>query len=1021
MISQSSTPDYTNQIIAAFERFANAESWAESRAILKTRPEIRQMAAGDILKSYIASTQGRSNHHWLTVCFDVLRRSVIIGSSSHFTEIAALEIKGFEAEARQLIALNTKLQDTPAIRFQKVDLIPNMLDRLAQFPRTGLVLQVRGMLLIEYGDVLADLSTSKKRAANLERAIKSYSKALRCITAATSPVDYAEANYKLGVCYQIIQTGRRGADLARAAACYSKSLRIFTAKSAPEDYGKLKSNLGATYLERPSGDREADAERAIQCFRKAQKVFDAAGAPVQYGELEMRIGAAYLTHTAGNDAVNVDRAVRRFKKALRYLSPETAALPYARTQFNLAVAYAEYMGGNRRSNLKVAIDCYREALRFRTADASPTEYALTKSNLGNAYAHLAESGHNVVSNIKLAIGCYHDALRYQTAENAPLHFASTLTSLAKAYSLTAETRGEAIDFYERALGIRAIETVPAQHRTTAVLLGQLHFEDERWEEAHAAYSSAITAGEGLYRVTATETGRQAELSAVREAVPADAYCLARLGRLSDAVERLESGRTRALAEALTRDYIGLNEARAKDREAFVSARQRVKALEAEARAWPPEYLSPRQQGRSFLKLCSDIDKARIQLDRAADRIRAYSPDFMALGLSYSDIQSAASAVRPITYLLATVHGSLALIVSQGPEPSGTCEALWLAGITLEMIYQSGSRLTEYLKAQAAGDTAELRRDLKGALAVLRKEILQPLAEHLETRSVSQTTLIPVGRFTLLPLSAASPDGFTVALAPSAQAVLAARDALEERTTVAPKLLAVGEPTTSVSGLSPLPYARDEVNAVAGYFSAESRHILYPGRASLDQVTRQLTGVSHLHLACHGSFEPDSPLDSGLYLDGKDRLTLRQLLNGELDSSSVRLAVLSACESGINESARVPDEMIGLPTGFLQAGVPGVLATLWATDLSTAVFAKEFYRLITKEGTDPATALHRARIFLRDGTANELDLVGWFEHIYEESGRTHRDAIKTANYYRSHPQDRPFADAIHWAGLIFSGV
>ena len=113
---------------------------------------------------------------------------------------------------------------------------------------------------------------------------------------------------------------------------------------------------------------------------------------------------------------------------------------------------------------------------------------------------------------------------------------------------------------------------------------------------------------------------------------------------------------------------------------------------------------------------------------------------------------------------------------------------------------------------------------------------------------------------------------------------------------------------------------------------------------------------------------------------------RDLLDGDLDLSSQQLAVLSACQTGITEFERVPDEVIGLPAGFLQAGVPGVVATLWpVSDRSTAVLAAEFYRLLLAERQDPATALRGARRFLRDATAR--DLAEWFQCRYDDSGST----------------------------------
>ena len=75
----------------------------------------------------------------------------------------------------------------------------------------------------------------------------------------------------------------------------------------------------------------------------------------------------------------------------------------------------------------------------------------------------------------------------------------------------------------------------------------------------------------------------------------------------------------------------------------------------------------------------------------------------------------------------------------------------------------------------------------------------------------------------------------------------------------------------------------------------------------------------MHLACHGEFNPSEPLDSALYLAGEDRLTLRGLLDGNLELSSQRLAVLSACQTGLTEFERVPDEVIGLPADSCRPG------------------------------------------------------------------------------------------------------
>jgi CHAT domain-containing protein len=307
------------------------------------------------------------------------------------------------------------------------------------------------------------------------------------------------------------------------------------------------------------------------------------------------------------------------------------------------------------------------------------------------------------------------------------------------------------------------------------------------------------------------------------------------------------------------------------------------------------------------------------------------------------------------------------------------------------------------------------------IEILRRELLGPLAGRLADLGVTAATAVTVGGLSLLPLSAAAPEGCTIALAPSARALRAASRAQRERAGEAPVLLAVGNPLPLPAGWDALGYAGLEVRAIERFFPAGSRRILPEEAATGKAVAQGLTGATHLHLACHGGFDPDEPLDSALYLAGGDRLTLRELLDGNLDLSSQRLAVLSACQTGVTEFERVPDEVIGLPAGFLQAGVPGVVATLWpVNDRSTAVLVAEFYRLLLAEQQDPATAVRGACGYLRDATAR--DLAEWFERRYDDSGATDLAAYEAAADLRSRsdPADRPYADPVYWAGFVYSG-
>jgi CHAT domain-containing protein len=111
------------------------------------------------------------------------------------------------------------------------------------------------------------------------------------------------------------------------------------------------------------------------------------------------------------------------------------------------------------------------------------------------------------------------------------------------------------------------------------------------------------------------------------------------------------------------------------------------------------------------------------------------------------------------------------------------------------------------------------------------------------------------------------------------------------------------------------------------------------------------------------------MSSGLLLTGGTALTLSEVV-ARLDLSAARLVSLSACEIGLTDFRESPDEW--LPAGFMQAGAPAVIGTLWAVnDLSTMLLMERFYQLHLQGGLDIPRALLEAQIWLRDVSAGSL--------------------------------------------------
>ncbi len=193
------------------------------------------------------------------------------------------------------------------------------------------------------------------------------------------------------------------------------------------------------------------------------------------------------------------------------------------------------------------------------------------------------------------------------------------------------------------------------------------------------------------------------------------------------------------------------------------------------------------------------------------------------------------------------------------------------------------------------------------------------------------------------------------------------------------------------------------------------------------IQNDQAGTTYLHFACHGAFHLKRPLISALFLANEEKITLELLLNGKLDLSTVQLAVLSACKTGVVEFDKLPDELIGFPAGFLQAGVPAVISTLWAiNDVSTLFLMATFYRCHLTEGLPPADALKGAQHWLKDVTVEEVrgNLRNRLRHM-EEKGMADSPlyaGLTTArNQLRGKDNgERPYSHPYYWASFFYTG-
>lgn len=419
----------------------------------------------------------------------------------------------------------------------------------------------------------------------------------------------------------------------------------------------------------------------------------------------------------------------------------------------------------------------------------------------------------------------------------------------------------------------------------------------------------------------------------------------------------------------------------------------------------------------------EIRAARDELDQVIAEIQAV-PGFEGfLATPTMDDVERAARDEPLVYLVAASPGGLALVV-RGRD----VVHVPLDGLTADALAQVASDfLAAHMPYRAGQAGSEVGWDacLDQTTRWLWDEVMDPVAA--EVAGQPGAVLVAGGLLGLLPLHAAwrpdpqAPTGrryllddLDVRYIPNARALTTAR----ALATAPPgPLVAVGDPPRA-GRLSRLSWPPSEIAVAAAGF-AGSAQLITGADATAEAVRQALAGAGTAHFACHGVAELDSPLDSRLQLAGETDLRLRDLLAMRL---RLRLAVLSACET-LPPGTDLPDEVISLPTGLLQAGAAGVVASMWAVpDRATAMLMTEFYRGWRQDGLTPAGALRRAQQWLRD-TTNGEKIKQYRQALAERAGWLPSQAgsdLMLALEFQD-PGAREQAGLAAWAGFAYVGA
>lgn len=390
----------------------------------------------------------------------------------------------------------------------------------------------------------------------------------------------------------------------------------------------------------------------------------------------------------------------------------------------------------------------------------------------------------------------------------------------------------------------------------------------------------------------------------------------------------------------------------------------------------------------------DVQELILQYREVENQIRARSPRYAALTLphpvSLDEIQK--GVLGPDTMLLEYALGEKR-------------SYLWTVTATGLSAYELPGREAIEAAARTAYSAISSAEPGSGgdALQALSSLVLGPVARTLGRKRL---VIVSEGALQYVPFSALPdasgeplianheivglPSGSTLAALrrelagrrPARMSVIAFGDPVFSRTD--PRVLRhtpapPGEPGTALersakdsglTGFDRLWATRREAESIAALGGPSGGRKLVDFDASRKTaINGELERYRIIHFATHGLLNNRHPEFSGLVLSLVDPdgtpvngfLRAYEIYNLKLHAD---LVVLSACQTALGEDIR-GEGLVGLTRGFMYAGAPRVVASLWKVpDLATAELMRRFYQGVLSEHRRPADALRAAQVVMR---------------------------------------------------------
>lgn len=260
--------------------------------------------------------------------------------------------------------------------------------------------------------------------------------------------------------------------------------------------------------------------------------------------------------------------------------------------------------------------------------------------------------------------------------------------------------------------------------------------------------------------------------------------------------------------------------------------------------------------------------------------------------------------------------------------------------------------------------------LRSTLEELYAMVGQPVVERLRELMIPEQSRIwwcPTSVFCHLPLHAMGPipssewgkryfsDIYVCSYTPTLSALLWSQKP-SVQTSDRPSLLIVG-PNEQFPGV------QKEIRTTEAHFRGSTRRLVSESAAS-SAIMENLQYHPYLHVTCNAYSEAGKPLDSWLKLQGRDRLSLIDIMRSWLPNAE--FAFLSASHSAALTDKSIDDEVLHFAAAMQFCGFRSVVGAMWSVvDEDRPELARHFYESIFSVKETEAPPYQRSALALRN--------------------------------------------------------